>query len=120
MIILGNVSKLWSIKRDYFPRWDSNFEWKCRNGPIISRYGDDGYCDDESKIIYLSSEIKSQIELKLILIHEICHAITKTGHCTTWENRMFSAACRARDLDDSKLAHEIEREIKYYRKKRAA
>jgi len=109
-----------SIKNDYFPRWDKNIEWKCRNGPIINRWGDDGYCDDDSKIIYLSSEIKNENELKLILIHEICHAITKTGHCNTWENRMLSASHRAEHLGDIKLARAILQEIKYYRKKRAA
>lgn len=49
-----------------------------------------------------------------LLIHEICHAVTKGSHGKAWQRRMETAARRADDLGRDGLAQWLRQEITNY------
>jgi len=70
----------------------------------------DGLCEHDSKTIYVSRGLDPE-ELDLVLVHEIAHAATRSGHGKKWEARMEMAAQRADKIERSDLAEAIRKEI---------
>lgn len=102
------------IRKVFFPNWDRTKSWRVRNG-VRSIYSESGYCDKEIKTIYVNmAQIGGTTELRLVLIHEICHAIAGPYHGTTWRNRMRKAERSARRTGLEKLADLVRSEIYEY------
>ncbi len=102
------------ICRDYFPRWRNAVHWQVRAGSRaqwVEAQGDtrdtteQGYCDSEKRTIWLSDPSKAT------LIHQICHAITGSGHDTRFWARMRQATQRAEALGETDLAAQLRREV---------
>jgi len=104
-----------SIKKSYFPRWDQGSHWKLKVAGIRKRFGEFGYCDDVSKTIYIASEIKKKSDLQVVMIHEICHAVTRTGHGKMWARRLLKAAKKAKELKNFKLEAALKKEVAIYK-----
>ena len=67
------------LKNKLFPSWDFNQEWKVTNNPkmikeIENKLGSKfiGYCDRESKIIFLDLH-EDDWKIDMLIVHEICH-----------------------------------------------
>jgi hypothetical protein len=52
--------------------------------------------------------------LTLVLIHEICHAVTPGGHGKKWQDRMAKAAADAEKIGRLELATQLRKEIRGY------
>src|SRR5207244_5122216 len=108
------------ICQDYFPRWQGMNTWVLKEGPrgswrgastILRTTTEQGYCDHDSKTIYVSAPPE---ERKATIIHEICHAVTTGGHNKQWRGRLFRAGQRARELAETALATYLEEEANEY------
>jgi hypothetical protein len=65
-------------------------------------------CDFETRTIWQNdTSVKT-------LIHEICYAVTGTGHGKKFIARMRTAATQAQALGDSELAHSLFKEAEDY------
>jgi hypothetical protein len=52
--------------------------------------------------------------LDVLLIHEICHAVTPGGHGAKWMRRMEVAANRAEKIGDHAVAKALREEVRMY------
>ena len=107
--------------RDYFPRWRNAPHWKIREGSRAQWGGDDGgtwlsteagYCDEETRTIWITPH--TNLPLKVMIIHEICHAVAGKWHGQRFFNRLHQASERATALGDTTLATELQRHIELY------
>ena len=96
------------IKRLYFPRWDRKNEWKLRT---TSERKCHGHCDRERKVIEIVARHSDPDDQDHLLIHEICHAVTKGFHGRGWQCRMEMAAERADELGRTRLSKLIREEV---------
>ena len=94
----------------YFPLFDRKKQWVVKYSDKIAA---DGFCDDKNKIIFIG-RTTSRMSLQLLLIHEICHAVSNPGHGKKWKNRMLMVAKQAVSLGERELATRIEDEIRSY------
>ena len=94
----------------FFPRFDRQKEWIAK---YSSKIPGQGLCDRNNKIIFVE-RIISDIELLLILIHEICHAVTSNDHGRKWQNRLLKAAELAAKIGQKELSKILKDEIKMY------
>lgn len=94
------------IRRTYFPKWDKKCEWKLKLLEDIN--GSQGFCDTQNKTIY------TLYTNNLVIIHEICHAVTEQGHNKRWTTRMELVAEDAEKDGNSELATEIRNQIEAY------
>ena len=94
------------IRRTYFPKWDKKCEWKLELVEDLN--GSQGFCDTQNKTIY------TLYINNLIIIHEICHAVTEQGHNKKWTTRTELAAKDAEKDGDSELATEIRNQLEAY------
>ena len=69
-----------------------------------------GHCDTDRKHIYLGPP---KDRIKLLIIHEICHAVGNPHHGKGWQNRMLKAAVVASKYD-KKLADDFRVNIRRY------
>lgn len=101
-----------SIKRQYFPRWDRKGAWRVKD---VWDLPSDGRCDTQKKIIYIRSDrVADNNDLRLLLIHEICHAF-HPNHSEKWCQRINKAAITASRLGQSGLSDMLRREaLEYY------
>lgn len=88
------------ICKKYFPRWKPwKFTFNCK-------WGESGYCNTYRKHLYFG-DISS-----VLIIHEICHAVSAGCHGKPWQLRMLRAAETARKYDmdlSEKLNAEVEK-----------
>lgn len=105
-----------TIKRRLFPKWDQGEEWVFERLDDLN--GADGQCNIEEKKIQISAAAESTLDAELIVVHEICHAVTTGYHGNSWLKRMEKAALRACKLEMHELAEAIRLEIREYRSKR--
>lgn len=96
------------IKRLFFPRWDRQNEWKLR---MTSARKCQGHCDRERKVIEIVARHIDPDDQDHLLIHEICHAVTKGFHGREWQCRMEMAAERADELGRTRLSKLIREEV---------
>lgn len=94
------------IRWTYFPKWDKGCEWKLELAEDLN--GSQGFCDTQKKTIY------TLYTNNLVIIHEICHAVTKQGHNKRWTTRMELAAKYAEKDGDSEIAAEIRDQLEAY------
>jgi len=99
------------IRKNFFPLWDKHNQWKIRYCPQLLA---GGLCNSEKKTILINSFHNFSLELYLLLIHEICHAVIGSGHGKKFQNRMKLAAIKAIKLGLNDLAKMIQKEIDCY------
>lgn len=88
------------VKKHVFPEWDNDGEWIA--AVFHYPHDTDGKCDMGNRIIWIHNHrllvdgkgrLLAVKKLRLILIHEICHALCPTTewHGILWQNQMASA-----------------------------
>jgi hypothetical protein len=106
------------VRRMLFPRWDREKNWRVRRD---WRLPSNGYCDEKKKIITVKRLDDPQWSrywaLDAILAHEICHALTRSGHGRAWQARMLIAAAAAGKSGAARLAKQIREDVAETREK---
>jgi hypothetical protein len=97
------------IKRTFFPRWDRQGEWVFEEHEDLN--GAHGYCRPKEKSIQITVGEKLGVQLEMLLIHEICHAVASCSHGNPWLTRMEKAAVKADEVGKAELATAIWEEI---------
>lgn len=106
------LKKAFEYVRDtFFPKWDKNHHWKVRLNRLMPS---GGRADPDTKAIVLSALPDDIDSLYMILIHEICHAVTQSGHTKKWTNRMINARDKAQELGLIILSNMLSEEINIY------
>ena len=98
-----------------FPRWNRK-PWTVRvENPTLAD-GLCGLCDWESKTIYLPPETVSDDRTRLLLTvtHEVCHAVTHSGHGKRFRERLRKAAKDAEKTELADLADLLRSEADFY------
>ena len=105
-----------NVRNHFFPKWDKAGLWKCRLSRDPARDVCEGYCDDRKKVIYFNGRVKEK-DLRLLLIHEICHAVMGAPsalHAAGWQRRMLQAAATAERFDEQTLAESLRAQVAAY------
>ena len=98
---------LYKIQRQYFPRWDVKHEYRIEMWNLPG-----ARCNNKEKLIQVSDAND-----ELAVIHEICHAVTRSGwHGEKWQNRFLKVADVSDILGNLQLAKAIRIEVKDIRK----
>jgi hypothetical protein len=112
-----------ALCRDFFPRWRDSASWTIMedsHGSWVDTQGntqtttEQGYCDGTTKTIYVNNGWKDRAECRLLIIHEICHAVTSGGHGKRFCTRLRQAAQRASALGDMTLSAQLLEEADGY------
>ncbi len=103
------------VRQMFFPEWDRKREWKILECPEELRThqgkGVDGVCSEQAKTIKVSMvRISENIDLYVLLIHEICHSGTK-GHGKDWQEAMLMKADIADKMGKKDLSELIRKDI---------
>lgn len=103
------------IRQNFFPRWDRKELWHVTSERPKDYLVDMDLCDWEEKRIHICSD-SSGDELRVILIHEITHAVVphSTMHGHKWQKRMIKASLRAKQLGEHRLAKMIKLDVEAY------
>ena len=110
-----------NLKTTLFPFWDLNQEWKVTNNykiikEIENKLGSKfiGYCDRESKTIFLNLH-EDDWKLDMLIVHEICHTFRNCStHGKLWNNKMIKVSDRCDKLNNHRLADQIRHELENY------
>lgn len=117
------TAELQLVCRDYFPRWRHAHRWRLMRGARASwvdteghrQYtSEHGHCDRTTRRIHVSIPRDTPLERQVVLIHEICHAVTTCGHGTAFCRRLRQAAARAQALGDAALESALTQEADAY------
>jgi hypothetical protein len=95
------------VRSDLFPHWDRKGLWRVKAVPFLAP---EGKCDILKKTILIRKIPDSISELKLLLIHEICHH-NASGHGAKWYRNMQAVAQRAETIGQQEIAKLIRKEI---------
>jgi hypothetical protein len=90
------------ICRIYFPRWKP-WPYTCNK-----KWMNSGFCNARRKHIFLGAPNP------LLIIHEICHAVSTYGHGARWQERILKAAETALRYDPQ-LSEKIRIQVMMYR-----
>jgi len=94
----------------FFPRWRSRPKWHLRTGCLN---GGHGFCDSKRKKILIGSS-PTDAEGKVVLIHEIVHAVTGSGHDKRFISRLLQCAKTAQEKGISELAALLKNEAELW------
>lgn len=97
------------VRKTFFPKWRKGSNWAVKEDSGLLYYG---RCDDSSRTILVQSTPEDDDRLHLILIHEICHAITKEPHTKKWRDRFKQAGDTAKKIGRQELANLIYDEVR--------
>jgi hypothetical protein len=105
--------KFAAVRKQYFSRWDKAQHWTCCFSPTTSvEHFCAGLCDSKTRIIYVP---KNAEDPAIVLIHEICHAVTPhANHGRPWRQRMLKAATMASRTGRWQFAQSLRREVEIY------
>jgi hypothetical protein len=97
------------VRRHFFPEWDKTGEWKTQNRGIedcdtYELIG--GLCLKDRKTILVFRIPDDEDDLKMLLIHEICHVFAE-WHGKKWLDKMLRAAKKASDLGMDSLSKNL-------------
>jgi hypothetical protein len=70
------------VKALFFPRWDRQHLWRISTH---SRRTGHGYCDQERRVIEIMILSNEPDKRDMLLIHEVCHAVTRGSHGKEWQ-----------------------------------
>ncbi len=99
------------VRQAFFPLWDKKEQWSISE--ITGPYSPHGYIDDKAKVIMVQSMTPGQ-SLRVLLIHEIAHAVSSLSHGKQWRDRVEKAAQRAEMAGETSLAQAVREEIRLY------
>ena len=99
------------VRTTFFPHWDTGRQWDIR---YVPKSPSGGRALPDTKIIGLSSVPEDIDSLYLVIIHEICHAATQSGHSKKWIRRLGTARDKAKELGMLSLSEKLQQEINYY------
>ena len=104
------------VRQVFFSRWDREGKW--RIGKAADLDGACGKCRSNDKTIMIDRGYldEGKDTLRLVLIHEISHAVTRGGHGNPWQTRMEEAAKRAGRVGQQALAGLLRKEVQEYQK----
>jgi hypothetical protein len=113
---MGRLLKFFNeIRSYYFPRWDIERKWAIEERTRRPGTIEDGGCDTENKTICVSPlREHSDGELYVLIIHEICHAVTTLYHGKKFKSRLLKAANKAQDMGNLTLAEKLRAEANLY------
>ena len=100
------------VRATLFPRWRRGTEWSVTYGTRSDETHEDGYCDTDGRVIYVHPK-QSQSEAdtrRLVLVHEVCHAVAGSGHGRKFCKRMRRAARDADGAGERELGTLLESE----------
>jgi hypothetical protein len=99
------------VRRVFFPKWDRTGKWQIRyiSGPYYM-----GRCNHGLNTIDIRFLSDDDIELYLLLTHEICHT-SALSHEIKWQDRMIRAGNRIKKLGYDPLAREVINEVERFR-----
>jgi hypothetical protein len=105
------LQEAYNFVRRFFPQWDRKGEWQIRyiSGPYYI-----AQCNIELKTIDIRLISDDDMELYLLLIHEICHT-SSPGHSKKWQDRMMRVANRINKSGYKLLSNEVINEVKRYK-----
>ena len=73
-----------------------------------------GFCDKESKTIYLDLH-ENDWKIDVLIVHEICHTFHNCGnHGKLWKNKMIEVSERCDNIKKFRLADQIRHELENY------
>jgi len=98
------------VRRTFFPRWDRKRVWKFM--VVDDADGAQGKSISRTKTVKIVPTDADS--LKLLLIHEISHAVASNAHGDQWKARMEKAAQQAESEALTDLAAQIRDEIEAY------
>ena len=105
------LQEAYNFVRNFFPKWDTNGQWKIR---YISGVHYFAKCNNDLKTIDIRFLSDDDIELYLLLIHEICHT-SALSHGKKWQIRMMYAANRINKLGYNLLGRGVLNEVERYK-----
>ena len=105
-----------NCKGTFFPRWDRTAAWRPRLGSYSGSPNECGYCDSDAKTIWIAPHVlRDDVQLELVIVHEVCHAIANNGsHRGRWAKRMDMAARRAAQMGRDAFAKAIREELELW------
>jgi hypothetical protein len=104
-----------SLLATIFPRLKAGLAWRVQVGQRADYLCGDGYCDPDSQIIWIGEHVADDAkELRLVLAHEIVHAIVGPGHGKKFLRRLDDAAQMAEKKGEHKLARDLRDELKLW------
>lgn len=107
--------QFYQIKKKFFPRWDVESLWSV-SGSLGTKSGHicpDGHCSMTNRTLHV---LTGQDEYERILVHLICHAVTKNNHGIHWQERMILASKLAKQIKRKELSMALLSEVEHYRK----
>ena len=99
------------VRRTFFPRWDRQKLWRVKT--VRDLDGAQGKCDQRTKTIKILGGITG-LNLTVLLIHEIAHAVANVYHEEAWQARMRVAADKADHLGKTDLALLLRKQVADY------
>jgi hypothetical protein len=99
------------VRDTFFPAWDHGRCWKVVQAHDLD--GAQGQCDRATRTISILEGISGDRQ-KLLLIHEIAHAVVGPHHGKRWFKRMEKATLQAEQLGDGPLAALLRKEVEGY------
>jgi hypothetical protein len=105
------------LRETLFLNWDTDRHWQAVAGGGLTQTGYMGQCDSDAQAIRIRPDLVglSDSQLDVLLVHEICHAITGEDEGSAWKSEMAKASRRAQEGGREPLAELITREIESYR-----
>lgn len=96
-----------------FPRWKP---WGLSVGGHLDELRVDGQADPVTRTIHISTSVArgDDLELRLVLVHEVAHAVTSPSHGARWRQRMLKAAAVADDTGWLALGEAVRDEVQMY------
>jgi len=113
------VAEFLFVRHTFFPSWDKQGAWKAKYGFPDEYRRPLGYCDKETKTIWIGPQKPEpdRLHLRKLLIHEVCHALTaKEGHSSSFFEQFMLASNIAEEIGDLPLRDVILEEIREYEK----
>ena len=105
------LQEAYNFVRQFFPNWDRKRQWQIR---YISGVYYIAKCNTDLKTIDFRLISDDDIELYMLLIHEICHT-SSPAHSKKWQDRMKIAGHRINKSGYPLLTREIINEVNRYK-----
>jgi hypothetical protein len=130
----GRLMKVFAeVRNSFFPSWDKINKWtvileaespsavvieipwtEAPETPLPTEIGYNGYCDRETKTIYINPALVDSggDGLRFTLAREICHAIAGPSHRKKWQTRFLKVGHTAKGQGQTRLADRIRKEVR--------
>ena len=107
------LSEFRRICQQFFPRWQAGATWTVHSGYRSDETSESGFCDPATRRLYVAPYRRIS-DLRLILVHECCHAVAGLGHEKRWRARMLKAASTAVRIGEAELGELLREEVRAY------